>query len=145
MIFDPHNPFDIPKAKEYLDGLIQKGDPFEMKRKAPKRTNRQNAYLHVILGFFASEYGCSLEEAKLLYFKKECNREIFERMGVNRKGKEVTYYRSTKDLDTREMSLATERFRNWSASVADIYLPSPNEEQFLSYCEKVIEENKEFL
>ena len=145
MIFVPQNPYDVKQAREYLEALIKKGDPFEVKRKAPKRTGRQNSYLHVILGFFASEYGCSLEEAKIDFFKRECNREIFEREGVNKQGKSVTYLRSSKDLSTAEMALATDRFRHWSASVAEIYLPAPNEEQFLAYCEKIIEQNQEFV
>ena len=145
MIYDPRNPYEVKAAKEYLQKLLSGEDMFEIKRKAPKRSLPQNNYLHLILGFFASEYGCSLEEAKIDFFKRECNREIFEREGVNKKGMRVTYLRSTKDLDTREMSLATERFRNYSSSVAGIYLPAPNEEQFLAYCRKVIEENKEFV
>ena len=145
MIFIPINPYDVTRAREYLETLIRSGEPFELKRRAPKRTGRQNAYLHVIIGFFASEYGCSLEEAKIDFFKRECNKEIFEREGVNKKGKPVTYLRSSKDLTTSEMATATDRFRHWSSAVAGIYLPAPNEEQFLAYCEKVIEENKEFV
>ena len=145
MIFVPTNPYDVSQARQYLESLIKKGGPFEIKRKAPKRSLHQNNYLHLILGFFASEYGCSAEEAKIDFFKRECNREIFERKGVNKQGREVTYLRSSADLNSAEMSLATDRFRHWSASVAGIYLPAPNEEQFLAYCEKIIEENREYI
>lgn len=145
MIFDPNNPFDVVKAREYLNSLFGRGALVEIKRKAPRRSNAQNNYLHLILGYFASEYGCSMEEAKIDFFKRECNRELFERDGVNKQGKGVTYLRSSKDLSSAEMSLATERFRNWSSAVANIYLPAPNEEQFLAHCMKMIEENREYI
>lgn len=145
MIYNPLNPWEIQKAKEHLAILIQKGAPFEIKRKCPKRSLAQNNYLHLILGYFGSEYGCSLDEAKVDIFKRQCNREIFEREATNKKGKVVKYLRSSADLTSAEMTLAIERFRNWSASVAEIYLPSPNEEQFLSYCRQEIERNREFV
>ena len=86
-----------------------------------------------------------MEEAKIDFFKRKCNKELFEREVVNKHGKTVPKLRSSKDLDTKEMTQAIERFRNWSASVAGIYLPSPNEEQFLLYCEKMIQENAEWI
>ena len=70
---------------------------------------------------------------------------MFERTITNRRGKEITYLRSSKELTTSEMTLSVDRFRNWSSSVAGIYLPSPNEEQMLLYARQELERNKEFL
>ena len=38
-----------------------------------------------------------------------------------------------------------DRFRNWSASVAGIYLPAANEHQMLLYAQQEIQRNQEFI
>lgn len=145
MIFNFSNPYDKSKAVEYFRRLLTKDCIVELKECKPKRSNAQNSYLHVILGYFACEYGCSLEEAKVDFYKRECNRDIFEVEVTNRRGRDIKVLRSSATLDTREMTLTIERFRNWAASVAGIYLPSPNEEQFLNYCLQEIERNRDFV
>lgn len=147
-IFDLHNPYDRKEFTDYCDKVMRLGNNkqlvIEIKRRLPKRSERQNNYLFLILGFFAAQTGYSVEEVKQDYFKKLCNPDIFYRERVNAKGETVRYLRSSADLDTGEMTLAVERFRNWSAAKANIYLPSPNEESFLLYCEKEVERYKEF-
>lgn len=145
MIYNLNNPWEVQNLKEHLKKLIAKGGLVELKRKSPQRSLNQNRYLHMILGYFGCEYGLSLDETKVDIFKRECNRDLFEREAVNKHGRAVKYLRSSADLNSAEMTLAIERFRNWSASVAGIYLPSPNEEQFLAYCEQEIERNREFI
>lgn len=139
------NPYDVEKATKLFRHLVAKGCWGEVKELKPRRSNRQNSYLHVILGYFATVYGCSLEEAKVDFYKRRCNREIFEIEVVNSKGKKIRTLRSSSSLTTKEMTLSIERFRNWSSSEAEIYLPSPNEEQFLAFCEQEMEKNEEFI
>lgn len=145
MLFNPRNEYEVPKLRKYVEELIQAGDPIEIKRKRKKRSLSQNNYLHVLIGYFASEYGCSLEEAKVDFYKRICNQHLFERKRVNKRGQEVRYLRSSADLEIDEMTLSIERFRNWSASVAGIYLPSAEENQMLAYAEQIIEQNKQYL
>lgn len=145
MIYDLKNPYDIGKFKDRVVELINQRAVVDLTKKNPNRSLSQNAYLHLILGFFAVEYGCSLDEVKLDFFKRKCNKEIFERRVTNKQGKEITTLRSSADLDTMEMTTAIERFRNWSVSVAGIYLPSPNEDQFLIYVSQEIERNKAYI
>ena len=145
MIYNLSNPYEQQGFLDHVTKLLEAGAMVELKKKSPKRSLAQNAYLHLILGYFGSEYGASMDEVKVVFFKRECNRDIFERESVNKKGKTVKYLRSSAELTTAEMTLAIERFRNWSASVAQIYLPSPNEEQFLAYCEQEIERNKMYV
>ena len=145
MRFNLNNEYERVSFKEYIISLLKKGGIVEVNRKAPQRSLKQNAYLHVILGYFASEYGVSIEEAKCDFFKRQCNKELFEREGVNRKGKSVKFLRSSADLSSAEMTLAIERFRNWSASVAEIYIPAPHEEEFLEHCRKMMERDREFI
>lgn len=145
MIYNLTNEYEVPKFKEQVDKLISDGSTVELKKLHPKRTLQQNSYLHLLLGYFGSEYGLSIEEVKLDIFKRTCNTELFKRSHNNKKGVRVEFFRSTSELTTAEMSTAIERFRNWSASVAGIYLPSANENEFLMHCRKTIEENKEFI
>lgn len=145
MIFNLNNPYEIDKFKEYVNKLYAQRAIVEVKKKLPNRSLSQNSYLHLILSWFACETGYSLEEVKLDYFKKICNRDLFVRKKINKKGDEITYVRSSSDLDTLEITTAIDRFRNYASAQAGIYLPSPNESQFLTYIEQEIERNKEFI
>ena len=51
--------------------------------------------------------------------------------------------RSSKDLNTAEMTLTIERFRNWAATKG-YYLPAPDEERNLQLAEIEIERNNEY-
>ena len=146
MIYDLSNPYQkkdfIDKVKSFLD--MEKAPVIEIKKRSPQRTLAQNAYLHVLLGYFASQTGYSIDEVKHDFFKKECNPDIFYRERVNVKGNTVKYLRSSAELETGEMSLAITRFRNWAVAKAGIYLPSANETSFLTYCEQEMERFKEY-
>ena len=145
MLFNLQNEYDVPKFKAYVNKLFKERAVVEVKKKNPARTLAQNSYLHLLLGYFGTQYGCSLDEAKLDYYKRTCNRDLFERKATNKLGKEVTYLRSSAELTTAEMSLSIDRFRNFASSEAGIYLPSPNEREFLIHIQQEIERHKEFL
>ena len=145
MIFNLSNHYEIPKFKKYVNRLFKERAIVEVKKKLPNRTLAQNSYLHLLLGYFGSEYGCSLDEAKVDFYKRICNRDLFERKTINKAGKEVTYLRSSAELTTGEMTLSIDRFRNWSTAQAGIYLPAANGHQMLIYAQQEIERNKEFI
>lgn len=145
MIFDLRNEYDSRKFKEYANTLYSKKAVVEIKEKKPQRSLQQNKYCHVLIQYFACEYGCGTDEAKYEFFKKTCNLELFLRTKVNKQGNEIKYMRSTADLTTEEMSLAIERFRNWSSAQAGIFLPSAHDDEFLLHIQKVIEQNKEYI
>lgn len=145
MIYNLNNEYEVPKFKEKVGKLIADGSTVELKKVHPKRTIKQNSYLHLLLGYFGSEYGLSIEEVKLDVFKRTCNADLFKRSHANKKGLRVEFLRSTAELTTAEMTIAIERFRNWSSAVAGIYLPAPDEQEFLLHCRQIIEENREFI
>lgn len=145
MIYDTTNEFGRGKLKEACIKALATPGLYELKKKKAPKTLKQNSYLHVIISFFASQYGCTEEEAKIDFFKREANRVTFEREITNKRGQNVKILRSTADLDREEMSLVIDRFRNWSAMVAGIYLPSPNEQEALIYCMNEIENNSTYL
>ena len=143
MIYNLNNPYEKDEFRAVVDDMIAKKAVVELKRKYPKRTLKQNSYLHLILSYFASQYGCTATEAKEDYFKTLCNPTLFIRKKINRFGFEITYRRSSRDLDTREMTIAIESFRNWAAQF--VYIPAPNEHEALLYAEREVEKNKEFI
>lgn len=145
MVYDLNNPYDADKFRKRVAELLHRGGGVELRRIHQQRTMAQNRYLHLILGYFASEFGLSMDEVKVDYFKRTVNADIFKAKRVNRKGREVGYLRSTADLDTGEMTTAIERFRNWSASVAGLYLPSANEQEALLWVQKQIDSDKDYL
>lgn len=145
MIFNLKNPHEHSKYKEYVNKLFDQKAVVEVKKKNPQRSLAQNSFLHTLLAYFGCEYGCSLEEAKIDFYKRTCNKEIFERRKINKQGVEITYLRSSSELSTSEMALSIDRFRHWSSSVAGIYLPSSEDSSFLVYAQQEIERAKEFI
>ena len=145
MLYNLKNVYEHERFKTYVNKLFRERAVVEVKKKSPARTLAQNSYLHLLLGYFASQYGCSLEEAKIDFYKRMCNRDLFERRAVNKRGKEIIYLRSSADLTTAEMTLSIDRFRDWSASVAGIYLPSAGEQEMLLYARQEVERAREFV
>ena len=126
MIFNLNNDKDRADYKEYCNGLYMdalksgKGFIVEVKKKHRPRSLAQNSYLHVCLQYFASEFGYDEEYVKYNIFKQIVNREIFAKQRTNRRGEPVTYWRSTADLDTKELTDAIEKFRNYSSMFAPL-------------------------
>lgn len=144
MLVNPKNHFDVEKADAYYRKLRSGDRPFELKARNPGRTIQQNRYLHVLLGYFASEYGYTLDEVKVEFFKKLVNGSVFYATRLNKRGQTVRYLRSTSDLDTAEMTLCIDRFRNYSAANG-LYLPAPHEQEALLYAEQQMESMNEYL
>lgn len=146
MIYDlsKNNPYDRQKFIDRVNELLEKGCAVSLTKKAPQRSLAQNRLLYLWLGFFACEFGYSLDEAKWL-FKTTVNPDIFVRTKINKYGRAIQCLRSSADLTTAEMTTALDRFRNYAASVCGIYIATPDDRQFLLHCEKVIEQNKEFI
>lgn len=145
MWYDGNNELQAVQARMRLEKLIKDGKVFELTEKKPKRSLSQNAYLHVLLGYFAAQTGNTLEWVKKEYYKKLVNPTTFIRTKEDRFMGVVKYLRSSADLDTAEMTATIDRFRNWSAGEAGIYLPAPDEERLLQLAQIEIERNKEFI
>ena len=151
MIFNLKNDVDRAEFKAYCDGLsndaLKSKNAFivEVKKKYRPRSLSQNSYLHVCLAYFASEFGYNIEEVKYNIFKKIVNQDIFSKQRISKRGQPVTYWRSTADLDTKELTDAIERFRNYSSMVAGLYIPEPNEESALIEAQKQIALYEKYL
>ena len=100
--------------------------------------------MHVLLAYFGTQTGNTLEWVKQQYYKKLVNPDLFIREKEDKYLGKIKVLRSSADLDTSEFSLSIERFRNW-ASQAGIYLPSADEYIIIQQMEIEIERNKEYL
>ena len=139
MIFNASNEFDIQRAKERLGYLIEKKKTFEITEKKPKRNYSQNNYIHLLFSWFALEYGETSEYVKQEIFKKLVNHEIFLTEYVNYKTGEVrAAWRSTADLNTKEMTIAIDNFRDYASKEAGIYLPTPDDLNSLNEIERQV-------
>ena len=86
-----------------------------------------------------------LMRQKIDFYKRTCNKELFERWRKNKRGDLVAYLRSSANLSKEEMSLSIDRFRYWSASVAGIYLPQKEDKEAMRYIRQEIDRNRVYL
>lgn len=146
MIYDTSIEINKQKAIERFNFLISKAKIIEIIDKKPIRSISQNSYLHLILSWYALEYGETLEYIKQEVFKKQVNSDIFKTNYINKKTEEMRVaWRSSANLNTKETTIAIDRFRNYSSKEAGIYLPQPSDLIALQYIKNEIENNKQYL
>ena len=130
MLYDLKNPLDRERFKRRCNALFVKQGIVELSERV-KRSSQSNRYLHLIIGYLAMETGNTLEYTKEVFYKRAANSEIFVRAKEDEILGRTEYLRSSAELTQEEFSLSVDRFRDWSSQTAGIYLPSPNEDQFL--------------
>lgn len=145
MVYDTSNPLDKANFLLRAKKLAESGKIVELTEKKPRRSLPQNKYLHVILAYFGAQTGNTLEWVKQQYYKKLVNPDLFIREKKDKYLGMIKVLRSSADLDTSEFSLSIERFRNWAAQEAGIYIPSADEAILIQQMEIEIERSKEFL
>ena len=145
MLYDLSSPFGAQSAKARLEYLIKKGCVIELTEKKARRSLSQNAYLHLLLGYFASQTGNTLDWVKRQYYKKTCNPDIFIGEREDPLLGRVRYIRSSRDLRTDEMSLSIERFKHWSLTEAGICLPDATNEAAIKELQIEVERYKAYL
>lgn len=144
MIYNAEKQIDIQRAVEKIKYFIAKKQLFELKAKRVRRTISQNGYLHLLFGWFAFETGYTTDEVKQDIFKKIVNPNTFYEGEFGTLIK-IERWRSTASLDTAEMTLCIERFRDYASKEAGIYLPEPNDLVMIRQIELEIENNKQYL
>lgn len=146
MVYDLNTDIDRIRYEKRVKSLLDRRTVVELSERKPRRTTPQNAYLHLLLGEFAMQTGNTLEWTKAEYFKRHCNAELF----VIRKRDELTHrevevLRSSRDLDTGEMTTAIDRFKHWAAAECGIDLPDAEDRDWLGYIEREIQHYREWL
>lgn len=145
MLYDLQNSYDVEKFRSRVARLLDTGCCVELKRIFPQRTLDQNKYYQVITEYYASMMGLSKDEVQIDLFKRQLNYDLFKDEKTDFKGNKRITLKSTTALTTKEMALAINRFRNYSAAEAELYIPSGEEYRALFYAQKVIAENNEFM
>lgn len=144
MLYNTLNPIEASRLRKQVEADIAKGETVRYEH--PKlRTNKQNAYLHALLGIVAIETGNTLEWVKVEYYKKLVNPSYFcveKNDPYVGKGTEL---KSSTELTTAEFAQTTERFKRWAWEEANIYLPSPDEDERIKWALIEIEKHKEWL
>ena len=125
--------------------LAESGKIVELTEKKPVRTDSQNRYLHIALGYFACETGNTLEWVKQQYFKKLVNPDIFIREKTDKYLGRIKVLRNSADLDTAEMTTAIERWRNWASTEAGVYIPSPDEGNLIQLAQMEIDRARNYI
>jgi hypothetical protein len=146
MKYNFQNQSDKNRADVYYDSLKEKGEFVEIRKISKPISKRFNGYLHLIITWYAIEYGETMEYVKRNVFKHKVNPGIFLFQRENRKTGELRQdLRSINDVGTDSLSIAIDRFRTYSSKECGIYLPEPNETEFLKQIEIEQERNKEYL
>lgn len=145
MIYDTRIPFQRDQLLARASSLAGRGKLVELKEYRPRRTNRQNRYLHLLVGYFAIEQGEGLEYCKEQYFKIAANASLFVRTRRDDLVGDVRYLRSSAELSAAEMATAIDRFKRWSADTAGIYLPEADDQAALDFIEIEIKKNERWL
>ncbi len=144
-LFDTSNPLDKANFELRARKLAESGKIVELTEKKPRRSLPQNKYLHVILSYFGTQTGNTLEWVKQQYYKKLVNPDLFIREKEDKYLGRIKVLRSSAELDTAEMSLSIDRFRNWAAQGAGVYIPAADEAILIQQMEIEIERNRDFL
>ena len=89
MIFNLAEELGRRQFKERCDFLLRQGFLVELTEKRGKRTLKQNSYLHLLLSYFALQYGERMETIKQEVFKRHVNPDIFLQEKDGRGGRAV--------------------------------------------------------
>ena len=146
-IFELKYEHEQKQARTRLDFLCDQESRIELTQKRKQASRTQKNYGELLFTWFAMEYGETREYVKQIIFKQQINADIFKAEHTNKQGVTRIAWRSVNDLDSKETTIAYERLRNWSSKECGIYLPEPNEKEFLDHIEAEARkyENKRYL
>ena len=123
---------DKKKAANYLEKLSKQNARIELRVIRKKRSLNQNAYLHLIFTFIGLEIGYTMDETKTIFKKRFLS---YEKNGFHFAG-------ATSDLNTKEMTDFIEQIRNHCSQEMSIYVPAPNEYNYIDQMKNEIEQNE---
>lgn len=125
--------------------LLKKKEAFvELREIRQIRTIQQNSYVHVLFDLFAIYTGMTRQETKnFIKIKIGYAYEVYNIITKSRSW----YYEKTSEMNTKELSIFIEKFRNYSSNEpVCFYLPSAKEYLFnFSDIEFYIKQNEIYL
>ena len=63
-LYNLANEYDVERFKEKCNDMVHKKAYVELKNKLMTRSLAQNSYCHVLLGYFGSEFGFTIEQVR---------------------------------------------------------------------------------
>lgn len=123
MKLDLSQPFDLQRAKEYFNKLVESESKIELKKYSPKRSLSQNAYLHVLFQYIALETGYTTEQAKVL-MKRRFGSFMVETINGEK------FLVSTASLDSSQLTQFIDFIRQYASEEMEIYLLSADDYKF---------------
>lgn len=147
MIYNLSDSLQREQFKRRAEVLLKKQGFVELSehRFSQERTLKQNSYLHLILGYFGAFIGLRRDVVKEEIFKRRVNPDLFLKESDDSELGKFVYTRSTKDLTVEEMSMAIDRFRNFSAMELGLYIPSSDEKDWIESMEIEVKRNERYL
>jgi len=122
MIYNPIINEHKKRAEKYFLALLKGEHKFRIEKIYPKRSVKQNNYLHVIISLYAIEFGYSLKEAKQ-YLKDELGYMFYNHDTDDK------FYFSTAEMDSKQLTTFIDKIRDYS-SQNGYYLPSADEYKY---------------
>lgn len=143
MQYDLSRPLDRERYEARCRSLVKKGAVVEMTEHVFKTPN-QNRYLHLLIGVVALDTGNTIEDAKVAYYKKMVNPDLFLRIRQDKLGNSIESVRSITELTKEEVSISIDRFKRWGYENG-IYMPNPEDTALLQDIELEIGRNRAYL
>lgn len=137
MKFDFRVATEVQRATEYFDQLKEKRALVELTKISPKRSLRQNSFVHLLISAFALHYGYTIIEAKQIY--KELNKDVY----AYTKNKRL-FYKSSADITKEDMAKSIDKFRQASAEQG-YDLPLATDEAWIRSLENAVSAARYYL
>ncbi len=127
MWYNLKNVLELDAFRDRVAELQNKQAMVELKEKVG-RSLSQNAYLHLLLSSFGLQFGYTLDEVKLHFYKVVVNPDLYIRVSTDKfTGEVFRYVRSSSELTKDEMSESIENFRRWASEETGFSFPSSDE------------------
>ena len=143
MLYDLASDLDRQRATKRWEYLLQRNAVVDLTEHV-QRTNSQNAYLHVLLGLLAMEFGERIDYVKQNYYKELVNPALFVVRKDDRFLGQRVELRSSRDLTKEEMTESINRLKVWAAEQG-IFLPDADEKAFIARIEAEMKRNAKYL
>ncbi len=128
------------------DMLLARGATVELTERRRPRSLPQNSYLHLLVQYFALQYGTAdTGFVKRYYYKYRCNPDLYVREVEDAFLGRVRVLRSSAELTREEMSLSIDRFRHWASMEAGICLPDAARPEQIAEAMTEVERNRMWI
>jgi effector-binding domain-containing protein len=128
---------ELDRANEQLRKLAAKEVVVDIKEVRKRRSIPQNSYYHLLVSYWGSQNGYSIEETKQLL-----KHEQLDLYGYTREGH--TFFRSSADLSKEEMQQSIDRFIEYAESNGTD-MPRAIDENFMTWAENYVEQHGRYL